>query len=249
MKNWMNDSLDSGNVMMGMVLVFFLLCMAALFAACAGEGDQPMTTASQPATFDARHSTDPPRNTPPTQTTDPAAPAAPAPVTPPEPDTPPPPPPPAEKWFQFHGNNAASVIAVGDIHYRPDQLPTRLNYGNMNNAVYTPTSWDFAIKSTVSGLPSESMTNQLAGQTAEWCIGICIFGSGPVAMLSLRDGHGFLLQYAFVLSGDTAAHPLPDISQLIAKAQCFYRNEPQLVPLVVLLQADVRELTMAEGGL
>jgi len=112
--------------------------------------------------------------------------------------------------LHVQGTNANFVRVEGTFTYTLADQPAQILGGNSPRTLYTPSQWEFMVTSTVQGLPSERMANDLPGQTAEWCIGICLLASSPLAMLTLRDGAGHRLSLAYHLATDSQAPPAPE---------------------------------------
>jgi hypothetical protein len=150
------------------------------------------------------------------------------------------------------GSFGGTGIAVGSLTYDSADGPTAFNVrGLANNAVYSLTAWDFTLTSNDTVMPSTIFTNGLSGNTAEFCLGNCVFASPGVTNLIFRNDQNLLLQLTFGLADPTPfVRPPSDVTEWGTMQQSIYEVPcPICVPVTIFsggqLSGSVSQLSAA----
>jgi hypothetical protein len=123
--------------------------------------------------------------------------------------------------FQVNGSIGDGGALRGSLSYDSDASPSALNLHGWSNADYPVLGYHLEIRPTdglvdFTGLPHVLVYDaSLPGQSAEFCVGQCIFSSTPDMNLRFSDGL-YTLQLAFTPTADrTTWGPLvPNASTL-----------------------------------
>ena len=112
--------------------------------------------------------------------------------------------------LHFHGTFGPDGVADGSFTYEITQGPTATNIRSLKpNVLYRLTSWNMVLTSgpqTASLLPSNVFDSSQPDNTAEFCEGICIFSSTPLAELRFHNATPFMLQLMFEHADAHAVH-------------------------------------------
>ena len=132
--------------------------------------------------------------------------------------------------------------ANGPFQYTIPSNPIKLRQGNLNNAVYPATKWNFVVTSTHPEiLASMLFSDTVAGHTGEWCIGTCMASPTRMAVLTVKDPSGIGLQFAFELLSETNDPPTP--AQIGAFVQAIY-GVLGTVPIALFSDGTLRPVPM-----
>src|SRR6185295_3629261 len=138
--------------------------------------------------------------------------------------------------LEFIGSFGGSGIASGSFTYDNAEGPTALNVrGLANNAIYGLTAWDFTVTATEFVLPSTTFASGLAGNTAEFCLGNCVFSAGDTTNLIFKNDQNLLMQITFQMTDPTPlVTPPADISEWGTLREAVYRVPcPICVPVTI----------------
>jgi len=145
--------------------------------------------------------------------------------------------------LQFLGTMSIGQ-AEGFFQYDFNAEPFQINRGTLNNAIYHLSSYEMVVTSTREDiLPSASFSQAMPDVTADWCIGICLASVRRMAILTVKDGSGFGLQFAFELLSESNLPPSK--SQIGPFVQAVY-GQLGSVPIAVFLTGS---LTQAEADI
>jgi hypothetical protein len=138
--------------------------------------------------------------------------------------------------LHFTGTFGPDGTASGTFTYEIGQGPNATNVRTLTpNVLYRLTSWNIVVSSgqVEDLLPSTVFDSSQPDNTAEFCEGICIFSSTPIAELRFRNRTPFMLQLAFEHADPTPfINPPGNIGEWGAHLQSTYRV-PDDVPLAV----------------
>ena len=130
--------------------------------------------------------------------------------------------------LHFHGTFGPDGVADGSFTYEITQGPTATNIRSLKpNVLYRLTSWNMVLTSgpqTASLLPSNVFDSSQPDNTAEFCEGICIFSSTPLAELRFHNATPFMLQLMFEHADPTPfIKPPGSLAEWGAFTQSLYR--------------------------
>lgn len=98
--------------------------------------------------------------------------------------------------FDFSGTLADGGGVTGSFTYENTESPLATNVrGLAPNATYALTNWNFAVTSGFVG--STTFSNDITGNSAEFCQGTCIFSSIPVSNLIFANADNLQMQLTF----------------------------------------------------
>jgi hypothetical protein len=107
--------------------------------------------------------------------------------------------------LHFHGALRTDVVITGTFTYEPTVGPNATNVRSLSpNVLYRLTAWDFMVESAIGGdLPSTSYRSGEAGNTAEFCEGVCIFSSNSFLELRFANAGTTVLALLFEVRDPT----------------------------------------------
>jgi hypothetical protein len=107
--------------------------------------------------------------------------------------------------LHFHGALRTDVVITGTFTYEPTVGPTATNVRSLSpNVLYRLTAWDFVVESAIGGdLPSTTYRSGEAGNTAEFCEGVCIFSSNSFLELRFANTGTTVLSLLFEVRDPT----------------------------------------------
>ena len=101
--------------------------------------------------------------------------------------------------LHFNGALRTDIVITGTFTYETTIGPSATNVRNLSpNVLYRLTAWNFVVESALTGfLPSTTYRNDVPGNTAEFCVGICIFSSSSFLELRLANTGTTVLSLLF----------------------------------------------------
>jgi len=138
--------------------------------------------------------------------------------------------------FDFLGTLAGGGGVTGSFTYENTESPLAINVrGLAPNATYALTNWNFAVTSGFVG--STIFSNGITGNSAEFCLGNCVFSSPGVTNLIFANGDNLLMQLTFDLRDPTPlSSPPVDMSEWGGMREGIYRVPCPICGPVVLFQ-------------
>lgn len=152
--------------------------------------------------------------------------------------------------LDFQGTLGSGTV-TGTFSYDPANVST-VNQNGWTNQIFVPTAWSFDVVNNWSMLPGTTFSSALAGQTAQWCQGTCLFTGSNQETLTLRDGTGLRLQLVFTSAGafiegdyrvEATRTPQSSLVSGVLTAPPASVPEPATVGLLLLGLGAIRCLT------
>ena len=146
--------------------------------------------------------------------------------------------------LRFSGTFGPDGTVDGTFTYEITQGPNATNVRNLQpNVLYRLTSWNIVVNSgqVADLLPSTVFDSSQPDNTAEFCEGICIFSSTPLAELRFHNTGPDMLQLMFQHADPTPfINPPGSLAEWGAHFQSQYRV-PNDVPLAILTTGSLTE--------
>ena len=140
--------------------------------------------------------------------------------------------------LHFNGALRTDIVITGTFTYETTIGPSATNVRNLSpNVLYRLTAWNFVVESALTGvLPSTTYRNDVPGNTAEFCVGICIFSSNSFLELRLANTGSTVLSLLFDVRDPTPLiNPPSALSEWGPLVEGTYRVPcPVCVPLAVI---------------
>ena len=139
--------------------------------------------------------------------------------------------------LHFTGTFGPDGTVNGTFTYEITQGPSATNVRSLQpNVMYRLTSWNFVVNSgqVADLLPSTVFDSSQPDNTAEFCEGICIFSSTPLAEVRFHNTGPDMLQLMFQHADPTPfINPPGSLAEWGPHFQSYYRV-PNDVPLAIL---------------
>jgi len=146
--------------------------------------------------------------------------------------------------LHFTGTFGPDGTVNGTYTYEITQGPNATNVRSLQpNVMYRLTSWNIVVNSgqVANLLPSTVFDSSQPDNTAEFCEGICIFSSTPLAELRFHNTGPDMLQLMFQHADPTPfINPPGSLAEWGAHFQSQYRV-PNDVPLAILTTGSLTE--------
>jgi len=146
--------------------------------------------------------------------------------------------------LHFSGTFGPDGTVEGTFTYEITQGPNATNVRSLQpNVMYRLTSWNIVVNSgqVADLLPSTVFDSAQPDNTAEFCEGICIFSSTPLAELRFHNTGPDMLQLTFQHADPTPfINPPASLAEWGAHFQSTYRV-PNDVPVAVLHTGSLTE--------
>ena len=146
--------------------------------------------------------------------------------------------------LHFTGTFGPDGTVNGTYTYEITQGPNATNVRSLQpNVMYRLTSWNIVVNSgqVANLLPSTFFDSSQPDNTAEFCEGICIFSSTPLAELRFHNTGPDMLQLMFQHADPTPfINPPGSLAEWGAHFQSQYRV-PNDVPLAILTTGSLTE--------
>jgi len=146
--------------------------------------------------------------------------------------------------LRFTGTFGPDGTVNGTYTYEITQGPNATNVRSLQpNVMYRLTSWNIVVNSgqVANLLPSTVFDSSQPDNTAEFCEGICIFSSTPLAELRFHNTGPDMLQLMFQHADPTPfINPPGSLAEWGAHFQSQYRV-PNDVPLAILTTGSLTE--------
>jgi len=140
--------------------------------------------------------------------------------------------------LHFNGALRTDVVIAGTFTYETTIGPNATNVRNLSpNVLYRLTAWNFVVESALTGfLPSTTYRNDEPGNTAEFCVGICIFSSNSFLELRFANTGTTVLSLLFEVRDPTPfINPPSALSEWGLLVEGTYRVPcPVCAPLAVI---------------
>ena len=146
--------------------------------------------------------------------------------------------------LHFTGTFGPDGTVNGTFTYEITQGPSATNVRSLQpNVMYRLTSWNFVVNSgqVADLLPSTVFDSSQPDDTAEFCEGICIFSSTPLAEVRFHNTGPDMLQLMFQHADPTPfINPPGSLAEWGPHFQSYYRV-PNDVPLAILTTGSLTE--------
>jgi hypothetical protein len=146
--------------------------------------------------------------------------------------------------LHFSGTFGPDGTVDGTFTYEITQGPNATNVRSLQpNVMYRLTSWNIVVNSgqVANLLPSTVFDSSQPDNTAEFCEGICIFSSTPIAELRFHNTGPDMLQLMFQHADPTPfINPPGNLAEWGPHLQSYYRV-PNNSPLAILNTASLTE--------
>ena len=136
--------------------------------------------------------------------------------------------------LRFSGTFGNDATIVGTFSYDSGLDAIATNAHNLQpNLLFKLRAWNFVVNAGTSGLPSTTYDSTAPNNTAEFCMGICIFSPTRMLRLVLANDSTMVLQLNFTQLDLSATHP-PDSRAGWGPWVFGAYRVPASVPLVLL---------------